>query len=95
MRWRAFEGEPHAVSSRRQAAQRFGVGPASAICWHKRFREEGAIAPKASGGERTPPVIEAHAEQILEICRKRPQIFLRALRDTLAGQGGRTSTSGL
>ena len=84
-----------AGSSRRQAAERFGVGKASAIRWHARFRAEGEIAPKPSGGDRSPPAIEAHAETILEICRAHPQIFLRELRDRLAEQGVRTSTSGL
>ena len=55
----------------------------------------GEIAPKPAGGDRSPPAIEAHAETILEICREHPQIFLRELRDRLAQQGVRTSTSGL
>ena len=84
-----------AGSSRRQAAERFGVGKASAIRWHARFRDAGEIAPKPAGRDRSPPAIEAHAETILEICREHPQIFLRELRDRLAQQGVRTSTSGL
>ena len=84
-----------AGSSRRQAAERFGVGKASAIRWHARFRDAGEIAPKPTGRDRSPPAIEAHAETILEICREHPQIFLRELRDRLAQQGVRTSTSGL
>ena len=35
-----------AGSSRRKAAERFGVGKASAIRWHARFRDMGEIAPK-------------------------------------------------
>ena len=84
-----------AGSSRGQAAERFGVGKASAIRWHARFRGAGEIAPKPAGGDRAPPAIEAHGETILEICRAHPQIFLRELRDTLAEQGVGTSTSGL
>lgn len=84
-----------AGSSRRQAAERFGVGKASAIRWHARFRDAGEVASRPAGGDRRPPAIEAHAETILEICRAHPQIFLRDLRDTLADQGVRTSTSGL
>ena len=82
-------------SSRRQAAERSGVGKASAIRWHARFWDAGEIVPKPAGGDRSPPAIEAHAETILEICREHPQIFLRELRDRLAEQGVRTSTSGL
>ena len=50
-----------AGSSRRQAAERFGVGMASAIRWRARFRDEGEIAPKPAGGDRSPPALEAHA----------------------------------
>lgn len=30
-----------AGASRRQAAKRFGVGAASAVRWHERFRQDG------------------------------------------------------
>ncbi len=36
-----------AGASCRQAAERFGIGAASAIRWYARFREEGEIAAKA------------------------------------------------
>lgn len=62
-----------AGSSRQHAAERFGVGKASAICWHARFRDAGEIAPKPAGGDRPPPVIEAHARRswrsAASICR--------------------------
>ena len=38
-----------AGASCRQAAERFGIGAASAIRWYARFREEGEIAAKAVG----------------------------------------------
>src|SRR5215210_5238164 len=82
-------------TSRRQAAKRFGVGTASAIRWHDPFRQEGRIAPKLSGGDRGAPAIEAHADRILALCEAHPPIFLRELRDALAEQDIRTSTSGL
>ena len=82
-------------TSRRQAAKRFGVGAASAIRWHDHFRQEGRIAPKPSGGDHGAPAIEAHADRILALCEAHPQIFLRELRDALADQDIRTSTSGL
>ncbi len=53
-------------SSRRQAAERFGIGKASTIRWHARFRDKGEIALRPVGGDRPPPAIEAHAETILE-----------------------------
>jgi transposase-like protein len=43
-----------AGASQRQAAKRFGIAAASAIRWHDHFRQEGRIAPKASGEARQP-----------------------------------------
>ena len=84
-----------AGASRRQAAKRFGIGAASAIRWHDHFRQEGRIAPKASGGDHGAPAIEAHADRILASYETQPQIFLRELREALAEHGICTSTSGL
>ena len=63
-----------AGASRRQAAKRFGIGAASAIRWHDHFRQEGRIAPKASGGDHGAPAIEAHADRILALCEAHPQM---------------------
>jgi transposase len=84
-----------AGASCRRAARRFGVAAASAICWYERFRHEGRIAPKPSGGDHNARAIEAHAGLILQTYQARPQIFLRELCTTLAAQGVQTSTSGL
>lgn len=78
-----------------RAAARFGVSVSSASRWSERFREEGQIAPKAWGGDRTSQRIEAHADLILSTYAEQPQIFLRELRDRLAERGVQTSTSGL
>ena len=84
-----------AGASCRQAAERFGVGAASAIRWHAAFRQEGRIAPKPMGGDRCSHRVEAHAAVILQILRERPQAYLRELHDTLRERGVQTSTSGL
>lgn len=41
-----------AGASRRHAAKLFGVGLGSAALWHKRFRQDGRIAPKPMGRDR-------------------------------------------
>ena len=51
--------------------------------------------PKPSGGDRNSHRIEAHADLILTTYEQRPEIFLRELREELAGQGIQTSTSSL
>jgi transposase len=50
-------------ASRRQAAKRFGVSPASALRWHESFAQEGRIAPKPQGGDQRSHRIEAHASR--------------------------------
>lgn len=82
-------------ASRRQAAKRFGVSPASALGWPESFAQEGRIAPKPQGGDQRSPRIEAHAELIRPTDQAHPQIFLRDLRDAWQEQSGKVSTSSL
>jgi transposase len=82
-------------ASRRQAAKRFGVSPASAIRWHEGFVQQGRLTPKPQGGDQRSHRIEAHAALILQTCEAYPQIFLRELRDALQEQGVEVSTSSL
>ncbi len=84
-----------AGASCRQAGERFGVGVASAIRWHARFREEGEIASKPMGGDRHSHRIEAHAALILQAYEARPQIYLREVREVLQEHGAEVSLSGL
>ena len=78
-----------------QVAERFGIGKASAIRWHARFRAEGAIAAKPMGGDRHSHRVEAHAALILQTLEERPQVYLREVRDTLQEHGAAVSLSGL
>lgn len=82
-------------ASCRQAAERFGVGVASAIRWHARFRQDGEIAPKPMGGDRHSHRVEAHAALILGSYEARPQIYLREVRALLLTHGVEVSLSGL
>lgn len=78
-----------------RAATRFGVSVSSASRWSERFEQEGHVAPRSTGGDHSPPAIEAHADLILTLYEAQPQIFLHELRDALAERGVQTSTSGL
>jgi len=84
-----------AGASCHQAAARFGVSVSSASRWSDRFRQEGQLAPKPSGGDHASHRIEAQADLILTIYEARPAIFLRELRDALAERDLQTSTSSL
>lgn len=83
-----------AGASCRQAAERFGVGKASAIRWHARFRAEGQVSAKPMGGDRHSHRVEAHAALILQALKERPQIYLREVRDALQEHGAAVSLSG-
>ncbi len=78
-----------------QAAARFGVSVSSASRWSERFRQEGRLAPKPSGGDHTSHRIEAQADLILTLYEARPASFLHELRDILTERGVQTSTSSL
>ena len=51
--------------SRRAAAERFGIGIATAIRWVRAFRMTGAIGPRPKGGDLRSHRIEAHHDAIL------------------------------
>ncbi len=82
-------------ASCRKAAERFGVGVASAIHWHARFRAEGEVATGRMGGDRHSHRTEAHAALILQACEARPQTYLREVKDVLGESGAAVSLSGL
>ena len=78
-----------------RVAARFGVSVSSASRWSERFRREGEVEAKPSGGDYASHRLEAHAALILATYAARPEIFLHELRDVLAERGVQTSTSGL
>ena len=84
-----------AGASCHQAAARFRVSVASASRWSTRYRQEGHVTPKPSGGDHNSHRIEAHAALILTTYEQRPEISLRELREELANQGVEASTSSL
>ena len=73
--------------SRRQAAARFGVSPASAVRWFSLVKETGTARPKALGGDRRSGRIEAHAPLILALYEATPDITLAELKSELADRG--------
>lgn len=72
--------------SRRQAAERFGIGIKTAIEWVRRFRETGSVAAKPMGGCRPKKIVGRYRDWLLERCQG--QAFtLRGLVGELAGRG--------
>jgi transposase len=76
-------------SSRRAAAERFGVSPSSAIRWVGADHKTGSPVAKPQGGDRRSKRIEAHRVFILKTVEDRKDITLAELRELLAKRGAR------
>lgn len=74
--------------SRRAAAERFGVGVATAVRWMRSWRESGSAAPRPLGGDRRSHRIEVHAEELLALVAKTPDITLREIAEHLSKAHG-------
>ena len=72
--------------SRRQAAERFGVGIATAIRWAQLAREKGSTAPMKVGGDRRSERIERHAGFILGLVETTPDLTLTEVRERLMAE---------
>ncbi len=94
LRLRVVAAIEHGLS-RRQAAARFGVSPASAVRWSERRRENGDIAPERQGGDRRSQRIETRAQLILDAVAATPDITLAELRDKVMAHGLSTSIASL
>ena len=74
-------------SSCRDAAERFGVAPSTAIRWQAQRRATGSVATKPQGGDMRSRRVEARREVILALWEARKDITLDELRGQLAGKG--------
>ena len=73
----------------RQAAERFGVGAASAVRWCARARETGTPKSAPQGGDHRSQRIEAERALILGIVERTGDITLVELQAELATHGHR------
>jgi transposase len=74
--------------SRRQAAARFDIGPATAVRWAKRVETTGEVAPLKMGGDRRSHRIEAHADFILAQMKAKPDMTIMELREKIRERHG-------
>ena len=70
----------------RKAAERFGVGVATAVRWAQRLRAEGSPAARRMGGHR-PLVLAGKRDWLLARIREQPDLTLRAIQAELAERG--------
>jgi transposase len=73
--------------SRRQAAERFGVSPASTVRWCALAAEHGSPAARPRGGDRLSQRIEAQAGRIHALIAEQDDLTLAEIRARLADDG--------
>jgi len=74
--------------SRRRAAARFDIGPATAVRWAKRVETTGKVAPLKMGGDHRSQRIEAHADFILGQLEEKPDLTIMELREKIRERHG-------
>ncbi len=74
--------------SRRQAAARFDIGPATDVCWAKRVEITGDIGPAKMDGDHRSQRIEAHADFILAQIEEKPDMTIMELSDKVRRRCG-------
>jgi transposase len=73
-------------SSRRAAAQRFGVSESCAIKLMQRWQETGVLAPGQMGGHKN-YALAAHADRVQALVKAQPDITIDELHAHLTGDG--------
>jgi transposase len=61
-------------TSRREAAERYGISASAVVLWAQRFEKTGSVAAKPSGGSTSP--LEDHAEFLLALIAERSDLTL-------------------
>ena len=74
--------------SRRQAAERFGVSPSSAVRWKKLEHDTGSVVPKALGGDRRSGKIETHADWLKAFVKQNHDATLEEIGAALMTEKG-------
>jgi putative transposase len=72
--------------SRRQAAERFGIGCSTAINWVARLHEKGSLKPDQIGGYKPRKIAGVHRDWLIQRCRE-ADFTLRGLAAELAERG--------
>lgn len=73
--------------SARSAAARFSVAPSTAIKWHRRWREEGCVAP-APQGQPPGSKLDDHEAFILALVEAEKDIALHEIAERLEAERG-------
>ena len=94
LRDRVIEAVESEGLSRRAAARRFGVSPASAIKWLQRFHRTGQRESAGTGGHR-PSKVKPERAWLLAVIAAQPDITLAALAARLLAERGVKADTGM
>jgi transposase len=72
-------------SSRREAAERYGISASVAVIWAQRWETTGSVAAKPSGGSVSP--LEEHAEYLLALIGEKPDMTLDEVVEAMGKRG--------
>jgi hypothetical protein len=78
-----------AGSSRRDAAELYGISPRVVVIWSQRWKQTGSISAKPSGGSISP--LEEHAEFLLGLNVEQPDLTLDEVVVDVEGRDRRQS----
>ncbi len=81
-----------AGTSARQAAERFGIGVATAIEWVRRAREGERSARKQGQPKRSK--LDPHRDYLLELIAAEPDITIAEMQERLPGEAGVAASVG-
>ena len=81
-----------AGTSARAAAERFGIGVATAIVWVRRAREGERTARRQGQPKRSK--LDAHGEYLLGLIEAEPDITIAEMRERLRGEAGISASIG-
>ena len=81
-----------AGTSARQAAERFGIGVATAIVWVRRAREGERSARKQGQPKRSK--LDQHREFLLALIEAEPDITIAEMQERLRSEAGVTASVG-
>ena len=81
-----------AGTSARAAAERFGVGVATAIVWVRRAREGERSARKQGQPRRSK--LDPHRDYLLSLVEREPDITIAEMRERLSGEAGLLASVG-
>ena len=82
----------NAGTSARQAAERFGIGVATAIVWVRRAREGERSARRQGQPKRSK--LDPHREFLLALIEAEPDITIAEMRERLRSEAGLTASVG-